>query len=91
MKWFCQIFTGKFGGFVARNRSEMSEIGLVANERNDDVAVDMLTQLGEPFAHILERAHVGYVVDDEGAERAPVVAGREDARSARVLKHKSDI
>ena len=52
---------------------QMSEIGLVPHEHDDDVAVGEVAQLLEPLLGVLERGVVGYVVHQQGAHRATVV------------------
>ena len=52
----------------------MSEIRLVPHEHDNDVAVGEVSQLLQPLLGVLERSVVGYVVHQQGAHRAPVVA-----------------
>ena len=47
------IFTSKCLCFLGRDSSEMSQIGFVSNQHNDDVGIGMITQLFEPTNDIL--------------------------------------
>ena len=51
----------------------MSQIRLVPHEHDDDVAVGEVAQLFQPLLRVLERGVVGYVVHEQGTNRAPVV------------------
>ncbi|TNN33698.1 hypothetical protein EYF80_056139 [Liparis tanakae] len=61
---------------------EVAEVALVAHQHDDDVAVRVVLQLLQPALGVFVRQVLGDVVDQEGADRPAVVAGRHGRREA---------
>ena len=51
----------------------MSQVALVADEHDDDVAVGMVAQLAQPLLGVLVRDVLGNVIDEQSADRTSIV------------------
>jgi hypothetical protein len=70
------------GGLVRVHRAAAGvagQVGLVADEHDDDGLVGVGAQLGDPARDVVEGAAAGDVVDEHGAERAAVVGAGDRA------------
>lgn len=56
----------------------MSQIALVTNKHNDNVAIGMVAKLLEPSANRLVCTVLGDVIDEQSSNRATVVSVRKD-------------
>ncbi len=56
------------------NFSSISQIGLVAHQQDDYVAICVLLQLAEPVCHMFERGHARHIVYKE-CRHGPAVVG----------------
>lgn len=75
------VLLGEGHGLVGLDGAEVSQIGLVAHEHDDDVGLGVVAELLEPALDVLERGVLGDVVNEEGADGAAVV-GRGDGAVA---------
>lgn len=64
---------GGLGGY----RPEVVEVQLVPRQHDDDVRVGVVPQLAQPSLDVVEGLALGYVVDEEGSDRASVVGARD--------------
>lgn len=71
--------TRKGLGLLCGYGSEVPQIALVAHQHNDNVVVGMIPQLLQPACHILICLVLADVVDEQGADGATVVGGRDGA------------
>lgn len=66
--------TGKLFSLLGRHSAQVSQIGLVSNEHDDNVTVSMVSQLLEPSGDILVCLVLADVVDEQGTDGAAVVS-----------------
>lgn len=69
--------TGKGLGLLGGDGTQVPQITLVTDEHDNDVGVGVVAELLEPARDILVGLVLADVVDEQGADRAPVV-GRGD-------------
>lgn len=55
----------------------MSQIGLVADEHDDNIVVGVIAQLAQPLLGVLVRDVLGNVVDEESTDGAAIVRARD--------------
>ena len=75
------VLLGEGHGLVGLDGAEVPQVGLVADEHDDDVGLGVVAELLEPALDVLEGGVLGDVVDEEGADGAAVV-GRGDGAVA---------
>ena len=73
--------TGKLLGLFGRHSAQVSQIGLVSNQHDDNVTVGMVSQLLEPSSDVLVCLVLADVVNEQGTDSAAVV-GRSDGTVA---------
>ena len=66
-------------GVLGAHGAQVPQVGLVPDERDDDVGVGVVAQLLEPPLDVLESLRLGDVVDQQRADRAAVVGRRDRA------------
>lgn len=69
-----QRLTGKLLGLLGGHSAQVSQIGLVSNQHNDNVTVGVVSQLFEPSGDILVCLVLADVVNEQGTNSAAVVS-----------------
>lgn len=59
---------------LSGDRAQMLQVGLVADEHDDDVRVGVIAELLQPALHVHVRRLLGDVIHQERADRATVVS-----------------
>ncbi len=67
------VLLGESASLFRRNCTKVSEIGLVADQHDDDISVGMVTKLAKPAFDILVSQMLGNVVDQESSNSTTVV------------------
>lgn len=68
------FLTSKLLGFISGDSSQMSQIALVANKHDDNVAVSVIAQFLEPSANWLVCAVLGDIIDEQCTDRTTIVS-----------------
>lgn len=66
--------TGKLFGLLGGYSAQVSQIGLVSNEHDDNVTIGMVSELFEPSGDILVCLVLADVVDEQGTNGTTVVS-----------------
>ena len=66
--------TGKLLGLLGGHSAQMSQIGLVSNQHDDNVTVGMISQLLEPSGDVLVCLVLADVVNEQGTDGTAVVS-----------------
>lgn len=65
--------TSKLFGLLGGYSAQVSQIGLVSNQHDDNVTVGVVSQLFEPSGDVLVCLVLADVVDEQGTDSAAVV------------------
>jgi len=68
------VVAGKLLGLLGRYSAQVSQIGLVSDQHDDNVTVGMVSQLLEPSGDVLVCLVLADVVDEQGTDGAAVVS-----------------
>lgn len=68
------MLLGEGHGLVRLHGAEVPQVGLVADEHDDDVGLGVVAELLEPALNVLKGGVLGDVVDEESPDGAPVVS-----------------
>lgn len=68
-----QRLTGKLLSLLGGHSAQVSQIGLVSNQHDDNVTVGMVSQLFEPSGDVLVCLVLADVVNEQGTNGAAVV------------------
>ena len=80
---FCEILCHKFGylPLLGASTAALAHIKFIADEHDHDVWLRVLLDFVDPLLHRLKCGHLHYVVDDQRADRLPVVGAGDGAET----------